>query len=374
MYTPDPIQPGSSVSHWDTSAEPSLLMEPAITSSLAFLDLDITPGAMSDMGWPLTGEPDAPGPVEFNIFALDPPGTGFTDPRPFAGAPGNAATTLGQARVNLIQAVLGAWGTALASDVPVDVLVTWQPLPCAPGQGAVLAAAGPLSVFADDEGALPFNNTWYAGPLAEALVGQDLSGPPSENGGDIIVFINSDLDNECLGAGTSYYYGLDGNEPSNQIDLAPVVLHELGHGLGFSSYTDDETGEQLQGLPSVYDHYLRDEDARMTWPEMNDAQRQASAINFRDLTWIGPDANALAAPYLEFGVPELQVTAPAGVAGNYEIGPATFGGDIPGRRPRGRHRLHGRRAGAAGRPAVSGRSSTAARTPRTRGTSPARSP
>ena len=329
MYTPDPNQPGSSVSHWDTSATPNLLMEPAINPDLPFLGLDVTPGLMSDIGWPLTGEPNAPGPVTFNIFALDPPGTGFTDPRPFGGAPGNPATTLGEARVNLIEAVLDTWGTALASDVPVDVLVTWQPLPCAPGLGAVLAAAGPLSIFADDQGALPVDNTWYAGPLAEALVGQDLTGAPADNGGDIIVFINSDLDNECLGAGTSYYYGLDGNDPANQIDLAPVVLHELGHGLGFTTFTDDETGEEFQGLPSIYDVYLRDEDAGETWPQMNDAQRRMSAINYRDLTWIGPDANALAAPYLEFGVPELQVSAPAGVAGSYEIGPASFGGDIP---------------------------------------------
>jgi len=334
MYTPDPNQPGSSVSHWDTSATPNLLMEPAINSDLAFLDLDVTPGLMADIGWPLTGEPSSPGPVTFNIFALDPPGTGFTDPRPFDGAPGNPATTLGEARVNLIEAVLDAWGTALASDVPVDVLVTWQPLPCTAGAGAVLAAAGPLSIFADDGGAFPFDNTWYPGPLAEALVDQDLTGAPADNGGDIIVFVNSELDNGCLGAGTSYYYGLDGNDPSNQIDLAPVVLHELGHGLGFTTFTDDETGQEFQaqngqGLPSVYDQFLRDEGLGKTWPELSDSQRRMSAIDFRDLTWIGPEANALAAPYLDYGVPELQVSAPASVAGSYEIGPAAFGGDVP---------------------------------------------
>ncbi len=334
MYTPDPDQPGSSVSHWDTSATPSLLMEPAITSSLGFLDLDITPGLMKDIGWPLTGDQNAPGPVTFNIFSLDPPGVGFTDPRPFAGAPGNPATTLGEARVNLISAVLDAWGTALASDVPVDVLVTWQPLPCSPTGGAVLAAAGPLFVFFDNQGNFPVDNTWYPGPLAEALAGQDLTGAPADNGGDIIVFVNSSLDEECLGAGTGYYYGLDGNQPSNEIDLAPVVLHELGHGLGFTTFTDDETGQELQnnsgtGLPSIYDTFLRDEEQKKSWPDMTDDQRRQSAINFRDLTWTGPDANAMAASYLEYGVPELQVSSPASVAGSYDIGSAAFGGDIP---------------------------------------------
>lgn len=329
MYTPDPNQPGSSVSHWDTSATPNLLMEPAINSDLPFLGLDVTPGLMSDIGWPLTGEPGSPNPVTFNIFPLDPQGTGFTDPTPFGGAPGNPATTLGEARVNLFEAVLDAWGTALASDVPVDVLVTWQPLPCTAGAGAVLAAAGPLSVFADDQGALPFDNTWYPGALAEALVGQDLTGPPADNGGDIIVFVNSDLDNGCLGAGTSYYYGLDGNDPSNQIDLAPVVLHELGHGLGFTTFTDDETGELFHDLPSIYDRFLRDEKIGLGWTDMTADQRRMSAIDFRELTWIGPDANALAAPLLDYGVPELRVTSPASVAGSYEIGSAAFGGDVP---------------------------------------------
>jgi len=34
MYSPNPFQPGSSVSHWDISAAPNQLMEPAINSDL----------------------------------------------------------------------------------------------------------------------------------------------------------------------------------------------------------------------------------------------------------------------------------------------------------------------------------------------------
>jgi hypothetical protein len=50
MYTPNPYQSGSSVSHWDTSAEPSLLMEPAITQGLSS-DPDLTVQAFEDLGW-----------------------------------------------------------------------------------------------------------------------------------------------------------------------------------------------------------------------------------------------------------------------------------------------------------------------------------
>jgi hypothetical protein len=58
---------------------------------------------------------------------------------------------------------------------------------------------------------------------------------------------------------------------------------------------------------------------------MTDAQRVASAVNFRRVVWNGPLATATAAETLEPGVPELAVTAPAEVAGSYEIGLAAFG-------------------------------------------------
>lgn len=330
LFTPDPVQPGSTIGHWDPSAFPNLLMEPSITPGLPFLGLDITPALMFDLGWPAVGAPGGPPEVGFSVFDLDPPGTGFTDPRPFAGAPGNPAATLGEARANLFEAVLGAWGTALASPVPVDVLVSWQPLPCQAGLGAVLAGAAPLFVVAvENEGILPFTDTWYHIALGEALAGQDLSGPPEQGGGDIVVVLSSALDDECLGAGTGLYYGLDGAPPANRIDLAPVVLHELGHGLGFSSFVDETTGEELEGLPGIYDRFLFDEDLNRAWPDLTDQERLFSAVNFRDVTWSGPTANAAAAGFLGFGTPELEITSPSGIAGSYEIGTALFGPPVP---------------------------------------------
>ncbi|HSL83698.1 MAG TPA: PA domain-containing protein [Thermoanaerobaculia bacterium] len=330
LFTPDPVQPGSTIGHWDPSAFPNLLMEPSINPGLPFLGLDVTPAVMLDLGWPTVGAPGGPPEVGFSIFDLDRPGTGFTDPRPFAGAPGNPAATLGAARVNLVEAVLGAWGAALASPVPVDVLVSWQPLPCQAGFGAVLAGAAPLFVVAaEDEGLLPFTHTWYHVALGEALTGLDLSGPPSQGGGDIVVVLNSALDDECLGAGTGYYYGLDGSPPGNRIDLAPVVLHELAHGLGFSSFVDETDGRELEGLPGIYDRFLFDEDLNRAWPDLTDQERLFSAINFRDVTWTGPAANAAAAGFLGFGTPELEIASPPEIAGSYEIGAALFGPPVP---------------------------------------------
>ncbi len=54
LYAPNPVQPGSSKSHWDTSATPNLLMEPSITPTLdAANDLDLTPNLFEDLGWVL---------------------------------------------------------------------------------------------------------------------------------------------------------------------------------------------------------------------------------------------------------------------------------------------------------------------------------
>lgn len=50
MYAPATLQPGSSVSHFDISASPDLLMEPAINPSLTS-SVDLTRYAMEDIGW-----------------------------------------------------------------------------------------------------------------------------------------------------------------------------------------------------------------------------------------------------------------------------------------------------------------------------------
>lgn len=50
MNAPNPVQPGSSVSHWTIDASPNLLMEPAINPNL-FSDVDLTIALFRDIGW-----------------------------------------------------------------------------------------------------------------------------------------------------------------------------------------------------------------------------------------------------------------------------------------------------------------------------------
>lgn len=50
MNAPNPVQPGSSVSHWTPDAFPNLLMEPALTGTI-FSNVDLTIALFRDIGW-----------------------------------------------------------------------------------------------------------------------------------------------------------------------------------------------------------------------------------------------------------------------------------------------------------------------------------
>jgi hypothetical protein len=95
LYAPNPVQSGSSISHFDTAASPNLLMEPYITSNLGS-DLDLTDEQLIDVGWTRAdtdgdglnfpaeqslgtdpGNPDSDGDglgdgEEVNLYATDP--------------------------------------------------------------------------------------------------------------------------------------------------------------------------------------------------------------------------------------------------------------------------------------------------------------
>ena len=50
----------------------------------------------------------------------------------------------------------------------------------------------------------------------------------------------------CLEA-SGWYYGLDGNTPAGSINFLDVVMHEIGHGLGFQGFDDMTTGAFFAG-------------------------------------------------------------------------------------------------------------------------------
>ena len=222
--------------------------------------------------------------AQFVLVNLDPPGSGLNDTTPVAPLPDNPGTTIGEQRVNVYLFALDLWAQTVESDVPIFVGATFQPLNCGPTSG-VLGAAGTTFIFRDFPGAEGKPNTWHHSALADALAGFDLN--PGTI--DVISFFNSDIDDDpnCL-TGSTWYYGLDGNNAPNELDFLAVVTHEINHGIGHANFANEQTGALQSGLPDVYTDFSFDNTIGKTWSQMDDAERQQSAINDLNLVWIGP--------------------------------------------------------------------------------------
>ncbi len=218
----------------------------------------------------------------------DAPGEGFNDLTPWVSTGGNPAITLGQARLNSFQYAAGIWGSLINSDVEITVLAQMDELSCTP-LSAMLGAAGTITIHTDFIGA-PRPRTWYPQALANALMGSDLAPIVPE----IQATFNSNLngDPSCL-QGLEWYYGFDKNPPDNDIDFISVLVHELGHGLGFATYVNLVTGGKLDGLNDTYMVNLDQFGATPSaYPMMNNTQRIDANTSDPNLRWIGPAVTA----------------------------------------------------------------------------------
>ena len=272
-----------------------------------------------------------------SISSRDPAGVGFNDPTPVAPVGGNTGTTLGEQRFNVYRYVANIWEAAIQSPVTITVSAGWEALACT-ATTATLGSAGAWNAWHDFPGGVP--GTWYAAALANKLSGMNLTdGIPDDGSGfgnvDIKTQFNVNLGNTGCLDGTPFYLGLDGNAGS-KVNFAETLLHELGHGLGFSVLSvQTSTGFRLNpagtnfvasgGLPSIWEGFMFDNTADKTWLVMTNAERQASAINPLKLAWIGPQAVAGAAVTLS-ATPSLRVETPVpGVPGFYDYNTASFG-------------------------------------------------
>jgi hypothetical protein len=172
-----------------------------------------------------------------------------------------AAKTAFQAAVNI-------WQTDIHSVVPIDVTADWSNLTAQYGDASILGAAGPTDYVENFPNA-PQPNIAYPIALANAIAGSDQlpanicdSDPsyPNGSGAEISASFNSDQ--------SAWYYGTDGHPGAGQVDLESVVLHELGHGLGFVGSYDvpdaNGTGVGYAGLSgdgqnlTVFDTFVFD--------------------------------------------------------------------------------------------------------------------
>jgi hypothetical protein len=227
------------------------------------------------------------------IVNQDGAGEGFNDTTAVAPVRDNPGTTLGEQRLNVFRQAAKVWEAVIGSDVTITVAARFDPLTCTATQ-AVLGSAGTTSVHRNFTGA-PVGNTWYAQALANSLANRDLS-----TNADISATFNADIDNNnnCL-KNKNWYYGLDGQRPAGTIELLSVVMHEIGHGLGFQTFVDVTTGARFNNFNDAFMLNLEDHSLSTpkTWDQLTNAGRLASASKTSYLHWTGPQVTALVSNY-----------------------------------------------------------------------------
>lgn len=234
----------------------------------------------------MTGLPwSAAQAATLTIINDDRPGEGFNDSTPVAPVPGNPGMTLGQQRLNVFKAAADAWGAILDSAVAIPIIARFDPLDCNATSG-ILGAAGPMRfIFGGGLG-----DVYHPFALANAREGIDIGPflglpPASPNVGALF---NSRVDDDpgCL-TGVTWWYGIGAPTPSGTLPLFTTVLHEIAHGLAFTTLVDPDTGAKLRGRDDVFMVYLEDHSTGKQWPAMNNAERVASAVDTGDLHWVG---------------------------------------------------------------------------------------
>ncbi len=146
---------------------------------------------------------------------------------------------------------VSVWESHIESTIPIRIEATWAAL----GEN-VLGSASPTTLISDlgVEGTL--QNTWYPIAQASAITETDLAAQFDVDY-DIVVNMSCEF--------TNWYFGTDANPPANSYDIVTVLLHEIGHGLGFTgSMTGNPTaqvaswGAGSQDFPFIFDQFTLD--------------------------------------------------------------------------------------------------------------------
>ena len=143
------------------------------------------------------------------------------------------------------QAAVDTWACQLVARGTIRVDARWEPL-----DATTLGSAGPYLVR--NFPSAPLGDTWYPAALANEIAGRDLD--PSQP--DIEARFNSQFD--------AWHLDPTQAPPAGRYDLATVVLHELGHGLGLIGAPTVDNGRGFIGDVGgtrgayIYDRFTED--------------------------------------------------------------------------------------------------------------------
>lgn len=142
------------------------------------------------------------------------------------------------------QKAVDIWASLIQSPVKIHIDAYWRAL-----DKTVLGQCGATNYYRDYDG-MSYSNTFYPIALAEKMAGEELSDSADY---EMIASFNKSAE---------WYLGTDGITPSIKYDLVSVVLHEICHGLGFtSSFSADRNSGSWgwgTGSPVIYDRFITD--------------------------------------------------------------------------------------------------------------------
>ncbi|UII22804.1 T9SS type A sorting domain-containing protein [Fulvivirga ligni] len=192
------------------------------------------------------------------------------------------------------QYAVDIWSSIINSPVTIRIDASWQPL-----SEGVLGSAGWATAFRGFDGAL-VNGVWYPVALAEKMAGRDLN---DTNSPDIVASFSSTF---------NWYLGTDGNPGSGQYDLVSVVLHEIGHGLGFVDSFNYQDGFGFYGLgsgaafPFIFDTYVSDPSkARLIDSFSNGSEGLGDALTSQAVIFDSPISEQKGIINVELYAPEI---------------------------------------------------------------------
>jgi len=198
------------------------------------------------------------------------------------------------------QYALDIWSSVLEISVPIKVDASFAPL----GPG-ILGSAGATFIWELDTIANPgqlLDSITYPSALADQIIGEDIHTLPFWQPSDPW-YDEPDMEAVFSSAFDDWYFGLDGCPGQDQIDFVTVVIHEIGHGLGFFAsdryfppFTPIPENGGLAffedvfcvgfGAPFIFDTFLESQGVNLG---LDGCFFEDGFLTTDDLTFVGPE-------------------------------------------------------------------------------------
>ncbi len=149
---------------------------------------------------------------------------------------------------NAFETAVSIWEGLIESPVPIYLYAYWSDL-----EDGVLGSCGPWD-FYENLDFMPRKNTFYPVAMVEKMLGEEITDGATP-----------DMKARFNRKNKSWYFGTDGNTPSNKYDFLSVVLHEIGHGLGYTGMAQADTINKTGSFysytgskyePGIFDQFI----------------------------------------------------------------------------------------------------------------------